>query len=83
VSVALADHFKLINGKEYKNGKEMGSYLTFNIYSENSCSITSVAECGQQLEVITHSTPMEDGIPVARLRRDPPRGFVPWRTSES
>jgi len=66
VSVALADDFKLINRKEYKNGKEMGSHLTFNIYSENSCSITSVAECGQQLEVITHGRPAEDGISAAR-----------------
>jgi hypothetical protein len=32
---------------------------TFNIYPENSCSIASVADRGQQLEVITHGTPVE------------------------
>jgi hypothetical protein len=43
----------------------MGSHLTFNIYAENSCSIASVADRGQQLEVITHGTPVEDGKPFA------------------
>jgi hypothetical protein len=38
---------------------------TFNIYSENSCSIASVADRGRQLEVITHGTPVEVTKPLA------------------
>src|SRR5213080_3983775 len=43
----------------------MGSHLRFNIYSENSCSIASVADRSQQLEVITHGTPVEVVKPLA------------------
>jgi hypothetical protein len=37
----------------------MGSHLTFNIYSENSCDIACGADHGQQLEVIAHGMPVE------------------------
>jgi hypothetical protein len=43
----------------------MGSHLTFNTYSENSCSIASVADRGQQLEVIAHGAPVEVTEPLA------------------
>ena len=44
----------------------MGSHLkTFNIYFENSCSIASVADRGQQLEVNTHRAPVEVTKPLA------------------
>ena len=38
---------------------ECQKYKTFNIYSENSCSLASVADCRPQLEVITHGMPVE------------------------
>ncbi len=43
----------------------MGSHLNIHIYSENSCGTASVADRGQQLEVITHGTPVEVTNPLA------------------
>ena len=55
----------------------MGSHLTFNIYSENSCSIVSIADRGQQLEVITHRAPVEVAKPLALAN------VTLWRPSNS
>jgi len=49
-------------------GSEIGNWCriqTFDIYAENSCIIASVADRGQQLEVITHGTPVEVTEPLA------------------
>ena len=57
----------LDTAKEQK--RRAGSDLkTFNIYSENSCSIASVAERGQQLEVITDGGPVEVTEPLEYYR---------------
>jgi hypothetical protein len=45
-------------------GSEMEKWVALNIYPENSCSI-ACADRGQQLEVITHGTPVEVTKPLA------------------
>jgi hypothetical protein len=68
VAVAFSDdkHERKIFRKGFSHGREKwGRIQAFNIYSENSCSIASVADRGRQLEVITYDTPVEVTKPLA------------------
>ena len=48
--------------------KEWGCIQTFNMYCENSCTIASGADRGQQLEVITHRTPGGGHVTASKSR---------------